>query len=95
MVFVTESYLKKKEEEKELAKKKKEEENLNAKQQVEKGSYVDFKKKMLEQVSSLSKKWSNKALIKGIDLYIVKKSLNKAVQMSFSALAKEYPQTTE
>lgn len=62
MVFVTESYLKKKEEEKELAKKKKEEENLNAKQQVEKGSYVDFKKKMLEQVSSLSKKWSIRLL---------------------------------
>jgi hypothetical protein len=47
MVFVTESYLKKKEEEKELTRKKKEEEASNSKQQVEKGSYVDFKTKML------------------------------------------------
>ena len=49
MVFVTESYLKKKEEEKEAARLKKAEEEKAEREAPEKGSYVDFKKKMLEQ----------------------------------------------
>lgn len=49
MVFVTESYLKKKEEEKEAARLKKLEEEKAEREAPEKGSYVDFKKKMLDQ----------------------------------------------
>lgn len=56
MVFVTESYLKKKEEEKEEQLKKKEQEEQDKKDQIEKISYIDFKKKMLEQTCNLSKK---------------------------------------
>jgi hypothetical protein len=48
MVFVTESYLKKKEEEKEATRQKKLEEDKNDREAPERGSYVDFKKKMLE-----------------------------------------------
>ena len=56
MIFVTESYLKKKQEEKEAAKRKKEEQITFEKQQAEQGSYLDFKKKMLEQSERLTKK---------------------------------------
>lgn len=49
MVFVTESYLKKKEEEREAARLRKQEEEKAEREAPEKGSYVDFKKKMLEQ----------------------------------------------
>jgi hypothetical protein len=48
-VFVTESYLKKKEEEKEAARQKKLEDEQTQKEAPERGNYVDFKKKLLDQ----------------------------------------------
>lgn len=56
MIFVTESYLKKKEEEKEAARLQKEKELKEIREQADKHSYVDFKKKMLDQASLMGKK---------------------------------------
>jgi hypothetical protein len=50
MVFVSESFLKLKEQEKEAERLRKAEEERNEREAPEKGDYLQFKKKMLEQL---------------------------------------------